>query len=488
MEHKYVTRRQFVQWSAVAAGAMTLAACAPSPAAPAETPTTAPASEVEPTVAPTAAPEGQAAGKQVEVRFGMWDWYAYAGSAVRWDEWNQNIAFPEFMKDHANIKLVWEPQADFDKVLTTMAAGTCSEIISCWSPDLEIWAEKKQLLDLQPLVDRDIPDADKIFMKNAWDQMIYPFTGERIGMLADQDVTSVYYNKQAFEEAGVPLPTDDWTTDDFINAAQALTVTDDSGQVTRWGADIRGGVWTGELYYVETFGGQVRDEDTRMVCLLGEPEALEGLEYLRHGRWDLNCFAQPNQMSASGLPNVWTDAVPAGLVAMAERSADQFFSMAENMEEGSWDIAHTPKTAKGRSTMGLPDDWVVYVGVNDRGNKEETWEFMKFLTGEWYQEKVASVAGRIPCLLSQTEKWAETLRRLEPKLAPVNLEAVLAQNTSGEARRVPMFKYQAVASELIDPAMQAIFTEGTSPVDSMKEIADQVTQAQQDAEARGTAS
>ena len=33
----------------------------------------------------------------------------------------------------------------------------------------------------------------------------------------------MYYNKDMFEAAGLDLPTDDWTMDDFYAAAKALT-------------------------------------------------------------------------------------------------------------------------------------------------------------------------------------------------------------------------------------------------------------------------
>ena len=44
-----------------------------------------------------------------------------------------------------------------------MAAGTAPDAISIWPPIINTWAEKQQLLDLHPLVDLDIPDADDIF-------------------------------------------------------------------------------------------------------------------------------------------------------------------------------------------------------------------------------------------------------------------------------------------------------------------------------------
>ena len=478
MECKSLSRRKFLQWSLLAAGASALSACGATPTPQAE-PTTAEEPAATEAVATAAPPQ---TGEKVEVRFSMWEWYAYASAPVRWDEWNQKEAFPKFQDDNPNITVSWEPPPDdFAVVLTQMAAGTAADIISVWEPSMTVWAEKGQLVDLQPFVDRDIPNADDIYLELAWKQMWNPFLNMRMAMLADLDITSIYYNKTAFGEANVPLPTVDWTIDDYVEAAVKLTKEDDAGNITRWGSEIRGGFWDGYLMWVRAFGNKVRDDETQMKCLLDQAEAIEGLEWIRKGMYELNCFAQPNQMGGTGLPNTWTGAVPAGILAMAERSADQFFSMADSVKDFEWDIAHVPKTPRGRSCMGLPDQWVMYKGAIEQGKKEQVWSFLKFLAGDWYQEKVASVAGRIPCLKTVVAEWANILRKIDGRLEKVRLETLTEQMDMGYPEGVPMFRFQAVASEIINPAMEQIFVEGKVDANIMKEIAPQVTEAQQKA-------
>ncbi|MGQ9684371.1 MAG: extracellular solute-binding protein [Anaerolineae bacterium] len=487
MERKPCTRRQFLHWSVMVASTAALAACAPA-APPAPQPTQAPAEATkatEPTKAeaPTAA---QPVAQTAEVRFNMWDWYAMAPGVV-WADWNTDEAFPVFQEQHPNIRITFEPQDnDFTKILTQMAAGSAADILTCWEPWMTIWAQKGQILDLQPFVDRDIPNADDIYIPLAWVQMWDPLLNMRMGMLADLDVTSVYYNKTAFQEAGVPLPTIDWTYMDYTAAAEKLTVKDANGQVTRWGGDYRNDFWTGYCHWIDAFGGKVRDEETRMKCLLGEDDALAGLEWIRENEWDKNIFIQGNQLGATGIPNTWTGILPAKVACFAERSADQFFALADGITEFEWDIAHVPSGPKGRACMGLPDQWVIYKGVAARGTQEQVWEVMKWLAGEWYQEKIASVAGRIPGLLSVDDKWASILRQIDPRLEKVRLETVMEQIVQGHGKGTPMFRFQQVADELIAPAIQQIFLEGTAPVSIMKEVAEKVNQAQLEAEARGS--
>jgi multiple sugar transport system substrate-binding protein len=473
MSHAKLSRRNFLRLSGVTAGAAILAACAPSGG-----PAAAPAAGDTAGEAPAAA--------TTEIRYSSWDWFAYVPGQI-WADYNQNEAFPEFQSEHPDITPVWEPHGDAweEKALTQMAAGTAPEVMATWPPIVNTWAEKQQLLDLQPLVDIDIPDADDIFLADSWAQMWDPITQIRMGLCTDIDVTSVYYNKQAFEEAAVALPTATWTVEEYTAAAEALTVRDASDAITRWGGHLRPDFTLGYAYYVEAFGGNVRDSDTFMTCLLGEEPAQQALEWIRVGMWDLNCFAQANQIAGTGIPNTWTGVLPANVVAFAERSADQFFALSDALPAGSWDIAHIPSGPSGPVCMGAPDCWVVYKGVVERGNQDAAWQFIKWLaSSEYYQDNIATKAGRIPTLISAAEKWPDTLRSLDERLQSVSLEVILEQLESREARGPQLFRFQSVADEIIGPAVEQIYVEGSAPVSILADIAGQVTEAQQQAAAR----
>jgi rhodanese-related sulfurtransferase len=53
-------------------------------------------------------------------------------------------------------------------------------------------------------------------------------------------------------------------------------------------------------------------------------------------------------------------------------------------EPHEWDIAHIPQGPQDRACMGVPDEWVIYKGVVDRGNQDAAWAMMK-----WQSEEVA---------------------------------------------------------------------------------------------------
>lgn len=84
------------------------------------------------------------------------------------------------------------------------------------------------------------------------------------------------------------------------------------------------------------------------------------------------------------------------------------------------------------------------------------------------------------------DSWAGTLRQTDPRLEQVRLETVVEQLQMGYPRRGPTFRFQQIAEELINPAVDQVFIEGKAPVSIFEDIGPQVTEAQQDALQRAT--
>src|SRR5690349_16805377 len=77
-----------------------------------------------------------------------------------------------------------------------------------------------------------------------------------------QNVSSlvVYYNEDLFEAAGIPLPTDGWSWDDFIEAAQALTTdTDGDGSIDQYGVVVEPSMYR-MVSFIWGSGGEVVDD------------------------------------------------------------------------------------------------------------------------------------------------------------------------------------------------------------------------------------
>lgn len=212
-----ITRRDFLKRSAaigVGIGSLPtlLAACAPAQ------PAAAPAAAGEEKAAPA-----PAAGEPVKVT-----WFVRDDAIVNpWED--QMVA--DFAKSHPGIVVEWisggqgaEREAKFTALF---AAGTPPDIFSSWQEaGFGDYAARKLMLNLDPLVDAS-PDLDLSSIPKAL-MDTYRRGGELLGIPFASGASYLYYNKKAFDEAGVPYPTtnwDDanWTWAAWVDMAKKLT-------------------------------------------------------------------------------------------------------------------------------------------------------------------------------------------------------------------------------------------------------------------------
>jgi len=175
---------------------------------------------------------------------------AEAKIKIRYRHWGNNpwieATVAAFNASQDQIEVEFEPQGHHDKLTLELAAGTAPEVFSTGSfpgYGLPEWVPQGFLLDLGPYIERDaaemnlsdIPQAIKDLamsdMKGHW--YGFPF----ITYLGD----IVWYNKTLFNEAGILVPTDDWSLGDFISIAKKMTADEDGdGTPDRWGASNSG--------------------------------------------------------------------------------------------------------------------------------------------------------------------------------------------------------------------------------------------------------
>jgi len=91
------------------------------------------------------------------------------------------------------------------------------------------------------------------------------------------NVSLLYYNVGLFEQAGMPIPTADWTWDDYTKTSLAMQekFAHDRGL---WASDIVTGWWGEWLIFVRQSGGDFFDP-TGTKSGLDSPEAIRGLQH-----------------------------------------------------------------------------------------------------------------------------------------------------------------------------------------------------------------
>jgi len=146
--------------------------------------------------------------------------------------------------------------------------------------------------DVYTLIDEDVIDPIDDFTKTdedkAWLAGFMPAylksaqTEDHLWSVPFQRSTAVmYYNKQAFKDAGLDPEKSPTTWDEMVAAGKAVTAKDAAGQVTRWGIGIAGNVgsaqWLFGALVAQNGGTLVNEAGTE--TYLTDPKVVEALQY-----------------------------------------------------------------------------------------------------------------------------------------------------------------------------------------------------------------
>jgi multiple sugar transport system substrate-binding protein len=136
---------------------------------------------------------------------------------------------------------------------------------------VENYAEGGMLMDLSEILDGETANASH-FPQYVVDD--FEVDGGYYGIPKDIGTLGLYYNKDLFDAAGVDYPTNDWTWDDLMDAAEKLT--DPDNGIYGIAADNNGQNFYWNLIWQN--GGDIFDED-QGICTFDSPESIEAMEY-----------------------------------------------------------------------------------------------------------------------------------------------------------------------------------------------------------------
>lgn len=103
----------------------------------------------------------------------------------------------------------------------------------------------------------------------------------------------LFYNKDMFDKAHIPYPTDKWTWAQMVDAAKKLTIRDADGRVQQFGIFI-----PDANSAIESNGGHVFNADYTK-CTISSPEAVEAMTELCNFRFKYKISPTPAQVQES---------------------------------------------------------------------------------------------------------------------------------------------------------------------------------------------
>jgi ABC-type glycerol-3-phosphate transport system substrate-binding protein len=316
-----------------------------------------------------------------------------------WGDVKENAILSEliddFQKLHPDIKVELQrvPWSEYTtKLLTQMAANTAPDVIFLSGDTTLQFASRGAL---EPLDDKVQADPD-FPLKDFYPELIRYFTisGHLYGIPRDiSPVCVLYYNKKAFDAAGLAYPSDDWTWDDFLKDAKLLTKREADGHTSQW-AFIDD--WTMVEPWVYSFGGSWVDDPYKPTKFtFDSPAFVKGLEF----RADLilKHKVMPSPTSLTAMGGVGTAGLfMNGSVAMflSELYETPKF---RDIKDFDWDVAMCPSGPKGRAFQGGGSGYGI---LSSSTHKKEAWELVRYLAGPEGQKRMATTGLVQPALKS----------------------------------------------------------------------------------------
>ena len=291
-----------------------------------------------------------------------------------------NAVKREFEAQHPDVVIVLIDDID-QKASIYEAANKLPDIISTNTFSLHRY--KNVMLPLDDLVARDQAEHQP--------DDFYPdiiescrFAGDLFLVPYFFNVSLLYYNIDMFAAAGVALPNNDWTWEDYVEQARELTQFYRGRGEDKYGTTIVAGWWVEWLCHVHQAGGQFIGDDWHH-SPMDSPPAIEALQFFN----DLVNVHKVSPEPKNILPYMFVN----------QHSAMEWGGHTENWvglrknAEFRWDVTLLPK----HPSNNLGSERVaVGMGINKKSpHRELAWDFIKYFASYESHRKLCA-AGYVP--------------------------------------------------------------------------------------------
>jgi multiple sugar transport system substrate-binding protein len=325
---------------------------------------------------------GGEAGAPAEITFMMW------GAPEEQTVWQAVVDDFHAANPNINVKVeVSDWDSYWTKLNTLVAGGTPPDVFAMDAPLYLDWQSRGALLNLQPYL-----DANPDMLADVYPQTLtaYKLDDGYYGLPRDFQTIVLFYNKDMFDGAGVPYPTEDWTYDDLKDAAKKLTLdSNGDGKTDQYG--LWTDTWDMELFWSEAiwaYGGNIISDD-HTKTLIGEPEARKAWEYI-DGLYKEGIIPMPATQGEYG-----GDLFQSKVAAMTTIG---HWAVPGYVQAGiNFGVAPMPSGTSGRATSVNSAGFVLSKGSK---NPDAAFEFVKFAIGEAGQKRLAQLGFAIPVLKS----------------------------------------------------------------------------------------
>lgn len=305
------------------------------------------------------------------------EWWTWDTGMI---EQNQSI-IAAYEATHPNVKInntvIATDGGAYKTQLSVLAQQKAlPDVFMLSSGDIEEWASNGLVRNLDDLVASD-PEIYEKFYKSMFTSLKDVAKTDYLPGFPFAYVScDLFYNKDAFDAAGLAYPDGTWTWDDFLAAAKALTIDKDGdGQTDQWGY-YGYGRYAEAQAWVFSNGGVLTDNEKHTF----EPNsgALDAIQFMSDLVNVYKVAPSPKDMSGISYKTIFPNQIAAMFVDGGWFSDDFRKNIGDKFR---WGVTRVPVGPKGKAkvTYGWPDSYVISPFTT---HAKEAWEFTKYIAGE----------------------------------------------------------------------------------------------------------
>ena len=336
----------------------------------------------------------------------------------------ENALAAKFNASNDNIELefLFVPyEQSRERYQAMIAGGTAPQLVGPLGIEsagqfLDTWE------DLAPYIQKDNYDTTDFYGPAV---SLNTYEGKNIGLPVGLYPSYIYYNKNAFDAAGVSYPTHDyndktWTIEKLRELAVQVTL-DKNGKnatspdfdpinITQFGFDnswdsLRG--WM--VMWAPTNMGRPTSADYKTAAV-NDTDWITGLQWYSDGIWKDHFM--PDNAAISAMDPANGDLFAVGTDAMW--MSNSWYLGLVPRDAFKWDIAPTPFNPKGVRISQVDAD--VFGIPKDAKNKEEAWTVMKWLLEPENNLELCKIYGCMPARKSTEAAYRALLKETYPDL------------------------------------------------------------------------
>jgi multiple sugar transport system substrate-binding protein len=345
------------------------------------------------------------------IQFMVW------GSGPQLQAYQELLAAYRQRHPDEQIDLVGVPgEADFQKRLAAdVAAGTVADVVVESYTQVARLAARGLLVPIAPYMagSRVLKPGD--FSGEAFSPFVYERHLQCVPFSASGLV--VYYNKNLLQQAALPFPRRNWTPDDFVTDARALTRdTDGDGHPDRYGVGIQPTLTNLMPFVWQRKGHLVDIEAWPTELALGSLAVLSATTWLVSLQSQYHVVPDSQAELAASSEQRFID----GTLAMVVDTPDSVPAFRQ-ITAFDWDVAPLPAYNTGTSNVVIANGLCL---TSASRNKAAAWQFIEFAGSPEGEALMARSGAIVPALTAVADSPAFQDPTAKPAHSQVFVEAL----------------------------------------------------------------